>query len=198
VVTFYLIALIVGGALIVLSVLGADHGHGDLASDAGGEFQADAGVDSGLDAHNHGDSHGHESWVPFLSMRFWTYFFAAGGLAGLLLTYLSRIGEPGVLATASGTGLAAGLAVAYAMRAIRRAESDSSMKEEDLLGQSGRVTVAIREGLPGRIRCEIKGEIIDFLALTDGSEPMPEGADVVIVGMENGTARVIPKEAIFG
>lgn len=202
-VALYVVALIVGGALIVMSAFGAEHGHG---GDAGGEFHvgdvhADVTADheAHFDAHGHdGDHQGSESWLPFLSLRFWTYLFAVGGAIGLLLTYFGGgIQEPAIAATSGGTGFVAGLLVAYAMRAIRKYESDSSTKERDLLGQWAKVTVAIRDGQPGKVRCEVKGETIDLLALPEGSDDVPIGSEVVIVGIEDGRARVVLKDAVL-
>jgi hypothetical protein len=51
--------------------------------------------------------------------------------------------------------------------------------------------------LPGRIRCTIKGDIIDFLATTESGATLEPGAEVVIVSLENGQALVVPKEKIF-
>ncbi len=221
--TVYIIAAIAGGGLILLSLLGAGHGHdGDVhaegdfdthvEADADVHVEADADVhveadaDVHADADSHFDSHaghGHDAgghvgpWIPFFSLRFWTYFIGVFGIVGLLLSFLTPIGEPATAALSGGTGFLCGLAVSALMFLLRRSEADSTAREHDLLGKMARVTVAIRDQQVGRVRCEVKGEILDILARSEEPLALEAGQEVVIVGVENGMASVVPREAIF-
>lgn len=201
----YLAVLILGGTLVVLSVLGASHGGaGDFHADAGAELHADA--DTHVEVHAGGDAHaGHHEgdhganapWLPFLSLRFWTYFFATTGAAGVLLTLAAGVREPMAAILSSATGAGVGLVVSYIFRWMRLSEVTSLAGVDDMLGKIGLVTVPIRESQPGRIRCTIKGEIIDFMALGEEPLALEPGAEVVIVGVDGTTAKVVPKEKIF-
>ena len=87
----YLVTLIVGGVLVLVSVfLGDSDTDADVAADidvdadldlaAGADVDADGSLDVGLiDAL--------QAWLPFTSMRFWTFFAAFFGLTGSLNSY---------------------------------------------------------------------------------------------------------------
>jgi membrane protein implicated in regulation of membrane protease activity len=170
-------------------------GHGDHGADT----HADVGGHEGAGDLHHDDGglHGEEAWLPFLSVRFWTYFALTFGACGLLLTNFASTREPLTALYATIPGLITGLGVAFAVRLLRRQEVDSSVGEQDLLGVLAKVSVPIREGQIGRVRCTVKGEILDLLAR--GHEPLSleAGTEVAIVEMENGTAIVVPKDAIY-
>ncbi len=89
--TVYLITAVVGGAFVLLSAFGGSHDDfdhdADFDSDAG--FESDAGLDAdfGADA-DHGELVHADVWLPFLSMRFWTYFLTFFGVTGMLLDEL--------------------------------------------------------------------------------------------------------------
>lgn len=190
-VAIYIVATVVGGALIVLSLFG----HGDHGADASGDV---GGHDGSIDLHqDDGGYHGEEAWLPFLSVRFWTYFALTFGACGLLLTYVAQTREPLTAIYASIPGLITGLGVAFAVRLLRRQEVDSSIGEKDLLGVLAKVSVPIREGQLGRVRCTVKGEIIDLIAKGHQPLSMEAGTDVAIVEMDNGTAIVVPRDAIY-
>lgn len=198
----YIVGLIVGGVLVLLNALGASQEHGGF--DTGHDFSADHDVSvdheigadhdvGGHDALAHNGAHSaQDTWIPFLSLRFWTYFFAVGGAVGLVMTYLSGLQEPTVAVYAVPSGFLAGLVVSYSMRAIRRGEIDSSAREQDLIGKAALVTVALHDGQPGRIRCTVKGDIIDLLALPESTGDIPLNTEVVILGMEGQFAKIMP------
>lgn len=178
----YVVSAAVAGVLVLLSLVGSGH---DL--DGHMEFSADHSVDGGSDF-----------WLPFFSLRFYTYFFASFGATGLLLHYFGGVGAVVGAWISVGVGLLTGLGVAFAMRMLRITETTTSAKDRDVLGKEGTVLVPIRGMSPGRIRCTVKGDIIDFLAVTEDPEPIDAGQTVVVVAMENGRAQVVTQESIFG
>ncbi len=180
----YVVSAIVAGVLVLFSLFGGDHDH-DFDTDA------DADVDVG------GHDVGHDIWLPFFSLRFYTYFFAGFGFTGLLLHYLTQ--TPPVVGAwmSAGVGLATGLVVSILMRLLKVSETTTTSTERDVLGKEGTVLVAIRGSDPGRIRCSVKGEIIDFLATAELPETIEVGAKVVVVAMENGRAQVVLRDSIF-
>lgn len=182
--TLYLISAIVSGILILLTLLGADHDH---------------------DAHfevGHVEGGGHEEapigyWLPFLSLRFYTYLCAGFGITGLLLEWLSP-DSPLLNGWVAGfVGLLAGSGVWLLVKILRRTESDSSSHEQDFLGKEAQVLVTIQGKTAGRVRVTSKGDIIDLLAISDEPEPIVPGSSVVIVAMEDGRALVMGRETIF-
>lgn len=197
----YIVGLIVGGALVLLSVLGAGHGHGDFATDhdISHDFgDHDLSVDHDLDHEGVGTAmHASDTWIPFLSLRFWTYFSAVFGACGLLLTKLSDLGQAEIAIYSGAGGILTGLIVAYSVRLLKKSEAGGSTTEKDILGTTALVTVALKSGLPGKIRCTVKGDILDLLALPEGASDIPVGAEVVVVGMEGNNAKVMPLTEIM-
>ena len=179
----YIVSAIVAGVLVLLSLFGAEHDsdvHMDIATDHGSFLDHDQGF-----------------WLPFFSLRFYTYFFAAFGTTGLLLHYLTDIGTVNGAWIAGAVGLVAGLSIALMVRLLRVTETTTSSKEKDVLGKEGTVLVAIRGSNPGRIRCMVKGELIDFLAITEEAGSIEPGEMVVVVAMEGGRAQVVSRSSIF-
>lgn len=98
--SLYIAALIFGGGLLALSLLGG-HGHGDADGDGHVDLHGDADAgdhDQHSGAHHaaghaeHPDAHvkgGGDFVTIFVSLRFWTFLLGFGGLTGLLLTLLS-------------------------------------------------------------------------------------------------------------
>jgi len=180
----YIVSAILGGGLVLISAL---FGHGDHDG-AQGDLHFD---------HDHDGHFDTNLWIPFLSLRFWTYFLAVFGVCGLLLDNFTQTPEPSVALMSAGTGLVVGLAVAYLMRVARRMEADSSVRTEDFLGMTGTVTVAIRRGSMGKIRVNMKGDLIDLLAMPNEDEDLNIGEEAVIVTMENDRARVMSRTALL-
>lgn len=185
----YIISAIVGGGLVLASALlsHGDHdvhegslGHGDVHVDHDGDGQADAHI-----------------WLPFLSLRFWTYFFAMFGLGGLLLGKFTDLQEPKIATFSAVTGVIVGTIVAYLMRLAKRLEAGSSVRTEDFLGRTGEVVVAIRPGSAGKVRVNLRGDIIDVIAIPNDGETLEIGSEAVIVTMESDRARVMSRAALL-
>ncbi len=191
--TVYIFFAVIGGGLIVMSLFGGDHEHGvDVGHDTDVGHDMDHDVD-----HGHDGGHGDGPWLLFFSLRFWTYLIGVFGIAGALLTLFSDSKEPMTALLSGGAGLISGLIASSIVQLIRRSEADSTARDNDFLGLRAQVTVPIREQQMGRIRATVKGERIDVLAVTEEPLALPEGSEVVIVGMENGRATVMPLETLL-
>lgn len=194
----YLVCAIVAGGLIVLSALGGlgHHGLGDGGIDHGGD------VHSG-DVHS-GEVHGgplaefSEFWLPFRSLRFWIYLAGTFGIVGTLLTLAKVSVEPmtGLLSGAS--GLVMGLIASALVRVLMKAERPAHLDQDDFLGAIGKVSVAPKDGMPGKVRTDVRGEVIDLLALPEGDAEILAGDEVVVVGIDGDRARVARKSDVFG
>lgn len=186
--TFYIVAGLVGGLLVLFSVFAGGHGHdGDSHIEVG-----HAG-----DTHDHGIDHD-GPWIPFFSVRFWTYFAMSFGLCGLLLGQVVRTPEPMAGYFATGTGLIVGLLVSYGMRVLSRQDVDSSVSHKELMGKEAQVLVAIRPGQLGRVRLSIKGEVLDVLAQGDETTSIEAGDYAIIVDMDGDRVKVVSRESVFG
>lgn len=189
--TFYVIAAVFGLVFILVTALTGHHG--DTSFDA----HADADAGSGDVSHGHDYDAGMDFWLHFLSVRFWTYFSAAFGTIGLLLTTLSDAREPLIAIASLGSGLVAAIAIVFAFAYMRKTETSSSTALLDLIGVSAKVLVAVRKESPGKIRAEVKGEFLDLLATTEDDTVIETGSEAVIVGVEGSRAIVVSRKALF-
>lgn len=154
-----------------------------------------------LHGHDHGasDAHDHNATaiIPFFSLRFWTYALSAFGIVGLLSTWLTNTAFPVELASCVAAGIIAGLVAQYGFLLARKSESDSMVRESDIVGKVADVQVAVRGSECGRIRIESRGEFLDLLAQSPSGETFLAGEKVVIVDLNGSTAIVASSEAIF-
>lgn len=167
-------ALVLGGVLLGASLLVGD-GHGD--ADVHGQF------------HVSGDSV--DAIVGTLrSMRFWTFFLAFFGLTGIALKTLGIVESDlisGLVATAMGATI--GYGATWAFRVLDRRESNSVASEDDLVGKSGRILVAVGPGTLGKIRVQAKGSTVDLLAKSD-DESFGLEDEATIIEMDDMIARI--------
>jgi len=190
-ISLYIIAAVVGGALVALSAFGAgDHDH-DHDHEAHLDQDAEIDHDGDHEVHALANIEHDATWLPFLSLRFWTYFSAFFGLTGLGLTYLTDLAAPIGALLSAGTGVGSGLGISYAMRRLRASETHSGSSSEDLIGSEGTVLLTVRKDDPGKVRCRIKGELIDVLAVSEEENEIERGAEVIVVGFEDDRASVL-------
>ncbi len=67
----------------------------------------------------------------------------------------------------------------------RREIIDSLMKPEDLVGLCGVVELPFDADSKGKIRVDVKGSMVDLLALTDDSQGLQVGDRVLIIQMQS-------------
>jgi hypothetical protein len=216
----YVFTLVLGGGFLALSVFGdlfGGHGDvefdgdlggfdGDLSLDAGGvEMDLDAGgfeMDAGhleVDSvHAELQSEADYAGAKIFSIRTLFYSFFGFGAVGSLLTFLLGGGPVLTPAFALAGGLASGALINTAFGFVRRSESGALQTEDSFVGLSGRVTLPIRDGLPGKIVVERGGRRVEVRALphaTAAEQGDPERwKNVFVVDMEKGVARVAPFE----
>jgi len=172
---------------------GLDLDAGGLDMDAGG-LDMDAG---GLDvdaAHAQLDADAGHLAAKVFSIRTLFYSLFGFGSVGTLLTYLWS-GSPfltGAFAVLG--GISSGAIVNAAFGYIRQSESGMLLSETSYAGLAGRVTLPIREGIPGRVVVERAGKRLEVRALPHSSaQGDPSGwKTVFVVEMEKGIARVAP------
>lgn len=153
----YLFAVAAGVTLLVASLLlgGKDHGaHGGEAS---------------------------LGWAPFVSLRFWVFFLAFGGAAGLALDALE--GNEAIAAVGAGVvGWAAGAIVVAVICVVTKQSASSEVGGAELVGTTGTLVLPVGPGRPGKVRVTVKGRTEDFVAsIVDEGEELPTGAAVLVV-----------------
>lgn len=179
----YVIGLVIGGGLLLFSLL------------SGGDGEAGDGLDEGeLEGEAGGASHA--SALPVTSLFFWTFFLAFFGLAGVLLNLLApEVGTWLITGLAAGVGVVVALVAVRVLRRLGRGQVDSSTRPEDVVGRLGRVVVPVGQGRPGKVRVELKGRTVDLLAHGKNTELLgPAHRVFVYEVLEDGSVRVVSAE----
>ncbi|HEU0054664.1 MAG TPA: hypothetical protein VFQ39_15870 [Longimicrobium sp.] len=99
------------------------------------------------------------------------------------------------LALASGAG--ATLAVAAAMRAVMRMESDGSVRLHRAVGETGSVYLSIPAGraAPGKVHLTLQGRTVECRALSETA--LPTGSSVLVVDVVGpDLVEVVPSPAL--
>ena len=192
----YIGALVFGGVLLGSSILLGGHDDADLDvdGDADLDLDLDADADADIDHGGHGKDLDFDGdigifWI-FRSLRFWTFFLTFFGLTGAVLDGLGLIAVPLVtLALAIGMGALIGGTGATVIRKLMRDETGDAAHDGDYIGKSAKVVVPVKPGGVGKVRVELKGQLVDVLAITDGQEITSED-EVLIVEMEGTRAKI--------
>ena len=210
--TVYLVCLLIGGTLVAGSALFGGHGHDGDHGELDHSDHFESGHHDGLEhdelapasgsfssavvhaetAHvGMQDIGGDHLWLPFLSMRFWTFFLAFFGLTGVVLTGLALwTSQAAILPASVVMGLISGYGVAAVMNHLRRTTTDSSIQEQDYLGASARVLLPIAQGQPGKVRLQIRDQTVDLIAETEDPTPLALRQEVLVYAIENGILKV--------
>lgn len=169
----YLVSLIVGGGLLLFSLLG-DFGH----------HEVDAGTDHGYDG------------LKWLSLRTITYFLFGFGATGAALSWAWPESSLLVVAIAAAVGLGVGGSSAAVFSYLRRDESGAHEGDESFVGLSGRVTIPLSRGAPGKVLVRRGDRAYELLAKPFGTDvhAPDRWTSVVVVEMRGGTAVVAPLE----
>lgn len=171
----YLFSVLVGGALLAVSMMGSDH------------------IDGDIDMGHHGQNS--DNAAQFLSMRTLTYFLFVFGGVGTALSILSKsTGWFGILATAALSGLGVAALVAATFRYLSRTESGGSQSDDSFVGLSGRIVLPIAHGGLGKVMVHRGDRTYELLArpLDPASGDPASWTSVVIVEMSRGTALIAP------
>ncbi|MBW2463647.1 MAG: hypothetical protein JRH11_18495 [Deltaproteobacteria bacterium] len=199
---FYLTCLMIGGVLVALSAFGAGDQDSDFDFDA--DVDVDVDVDADIDADADADAdHGHDiaagsagagglaELLPIASLRFWTFFLAFGGLLGTLLTLVGHVGPVAIAALSVAVGYLTGFGITAAVRHLKREKVTSTVSTTDCIGASGRVLRPVSGDAAGRIRVELKGRLVDFIAETDEASDFAIDDEVLVYDVrEDGVALV--------
>lgn len=217
--SLYWFSLIVGGGMLLVSLLGdligdvlggsdagLDVGGHDVDFAGGGhEIEVSAeGAEGDVALAAHGLTHApgaaasgapDAQAVHILSLRTITYFLFGFGATGLLLARFAPGTSPLLVAVGSGLCgvLAAGVSVA-AFGWVRATEAGERQGEGSFVGLAGRVVLPVDAQRSGRILVRRGTREYELRARPFGSAPVASdvGSDVVIVEMREGTALVAP------
>jgi hypothetical protein len=183
-------ALVLGSILLGASfLLGGDH---DGDGDVDGHADADASHD--LDTHADGGHEAHGDLGGFFgvlgSMRFWTFFAAFFGLTGVVLDGFDLTGQFTAGGLSVGVGFVTGWTAVTLIRRLSAEDTGVAAGVADYVGKTGELLIGVRPDRIGKIRIELKGTIVDVLALTE-DEAIAKGQQALILEMRDDKAIVV-------
>ena len=196
--SIYLAALGFGLVLLISTIFLGDSdldADADLDMDPNIDFDAevDFTIDGAgeLDALNTAERKSKTRFIPFLSIRFWTFGLSIFGVTGFILHKMDQ--SPVVHASlAVAMGLVVGWAAALIFHRLKNTTVDSSANIDRLNGHEGVVTLTVRPEGSGKVRTRVKEQNLELLATTGHSEALEIGERVLIVKSENGRVVVAP------
>ena len=155
-------------------------------------FQLVVGHHGTGDAHPAGhDADGGATPLTFLaSLRFWSFSLLAFGLTGALIHALGFAEPPWTLGIAAASGLAAGVLAVSVLRTLARRSTSSHASADEVVGKVGVVVVPPNERGACKVRVELRGSSVDYVA--HASEPLA-GGDAVLVEELEGDGVVVSK-----
>ncbi|MBO0350942.1 NfeD family protein [Phormidium pseudopriestleyi FRX01] len=190
----YLFCFGIGGIFVVFAAIGGLDG-----ADFGVAFDAD------LEIPENRKKLGplkRESWVkrlfllPFFSLKFWTFGSCFFGLTGLVLNGLRPEMPPGQMAgIAAGMGIFCGTTMVWILRSLGQRHANSLTRSSDLVGHSATVLFPFNCDSKGKVRVNIKGANVEFMAFTDESKSFNKGDRVFIVGLKNNRLWVVSEDS---
>ena len=121
---------------------------------------------------------------------FWSFGLCGFGLCGLLMLILSPkdSGLPSLL-VASAMGLAMGWGASHFLRLMSRREADTLIRNDDLVGQQGKITLTVGKEQRGFVELNVRGSLIRRPAFSNAGR-LEEGTAVVVVASDQHTLRV--------
>ena len=196
----YIGSLALGGVLIVASIV-----LGDTDTDAGLDADVDLDVDlpGGLDGDQDGililkdpaDAMADAgTWLPFFSLRFWTFALATFGASGILLNML---GVGGFLAAGVSIclGGAIGTGAAWIFRTLQLVEPTGNVGLLELSGTEATVLLQVGPEKVGKIRLRLDEQYVDLPARTQGTTMIDREEKALILDVKEGVALITPVPA---
>ncbi|MBM4319181.1 MAG: hypothetical protein FJ125_04295, partial [Deltaproteobacteria bacterium] len=170
----------------------------DADADADHDADHDAGADHGVEADHgstaeaaaalHASGGDRRLWLPFLSLRFWTFFLAFFGLTGTVLSGFGLMAVIPTLLTALAVGGGSGTCISYAVHALKQHQVGVATGPQDFLGREATVVVRLGPGRAGKIRLSVHDNVIELLA--EAEQEIGRGEKVLIYEMAGPVARV--------
>lgn len=122
-------------------------------------------------------------------------FFVVFGWVGVAM---ESGGSPlyATIPVATASGLAIMLALAFLFRAVMKLRNDGNTDNRNAIGVSGKVQLTIppsRSG-EGKVFVMLQGSYVERGAVTDETEAIPTGAEIVVVGVSGMTELVVKRK----
>ena len=122
-------------------------------------------------------------------------FFVIFGWVGVVME-AANINLPITLLVATACGFAMMVLIAYLFRIVMRLKSDGNTDNRNALGSAGKVYLTIppsRSG-EGKVNVMLQGTYVERNAVTDETESIPTGCEVIVVGTSGQTSLVVKRK----
>ncbi len=172
---------------------------GDVDMDVDADADADLDVDKDFDVGPSspsavGDDIGGAAavlrYLPFTSMRFWSFGTFCFGLAGTLLE-LMLSGTTTVLVLAATLGLGIGTVMAWAFRYLKSDAATGEVKLDRFINRDAKVIVPIRPGETGKIAFQTLGGRVELLARSRDDAIIEAGTTVLCAHIDGGGVALV-------
>jgi hypothetical protein len=172
---FFLVCIVIGGAVLALQIVAGIVGLGDHGLHFGHHDLGSADMGEGL---------------QLLSVRSIAAALAVFGAFGLFFDGWLPAWMAALLATVP--GFFAALGTAYLMRFLVRMETDGSLRLDEAVGATGQVylTVPGEEQGAGLVQFPLQGRSVELRAITREKEPLKTGASVLVISVDTETETV--------
>ena len=140
------------------------------------------------------DSFGFEG-LRIFTVRGIVAFFVMFGWVGIVME-AANVALYITLPVAAVCGFAMMLLLAFILRSVMKLRNDGNLDNRNAIGVSGKVHLVIppnRSG-DGKIHILLPGSYVEREAVTDSSEPIPTGAEIVVTAISGQTTLVVSKK----
>jgi membrane protein implicated in regulation of membrane protease activity len=135
-------------------------------------------------------------WLPFLTIKFWTFGSCFFGLTGIVLSkFTPGMSEVAIASISVLIGSFCGTSMVWVLRNLRRHQADSLIRANDLIGLSGKVSIPFDSQSKGKVQLTVKGSNLDLVAFTDEEKGFNKGDRVLVVGLKNNQLWVVTDES---
>ena len=190
---FYCIAIPATLVLLIQTILmflGLDDGGADFDADI--DLDAD-GIPDDFDM-DIDDVAGLES-LHIFTVRGIIAFFVIFGWVGIAMQS-ANINLIITIIAATVCGFAMMVLIAYLFKLVMRLKSDGNTDNRNALGSAGKVYLTIppaRSG-EGKINIMLQGTYVERNAVTDETESIPTGSEIIVVGTSGQTSLVVKRK----
>ena len=191
----YMFCTVFGGAFALLSAVGDFFGDADVPVDIDADLDVDSVADLSDALSTDADVGYLASIFSIRSLIFGVLGFGATGM--LLTTFGAGPDAPMTIGLAGGAGVTVGTVVGAFLGYLKRSDTGPRLTEGSFRGLTGRVTLPLGQGRPGRI-VVTRGErehTVRALPFERDEPPSDDPADwtrVFVVEMREGVAYVEP------
>lgn len=185
----------------IMMLIGFGSDSGDVSDGMGiGDVDSDVQIDTAEGIFGDGNLEGDLDPSGLLDLRIFTVrgivaFLVVFGWVGLVLdTGGVMFGISLIIATICGFAMM--MVLAILMRAVMKLRSDGNIDNRNALGVSGKVylTIPAARAGEGKVNVLIQGAYVERDAVTDETEPISTGSEIVVIGLSGQTTLVVKRK----